>query len=298
MLSKEAKKLIYDSEKNYIENKGPVQPLDLSAIRKRDLENAYAQSDVYKNTAVTTEDFFGTPVDVMVPKDKIRDEVFLYIHGGGWMFGSAVSARLMASFFTEKAGAIALCPDYGLFPENSFLQQLLDCHNAYVCAAERYGAKNIVLIGSSAGGNLSLRLMQKLRETPELYPKGVILCSPAADIDLMNNGGDGFLKYDTVLRGFPTKELLSYVNGETLDTLCGEYDGFPPMYICCGSEEALFFDSVKLYEKAKKSGVKAVLSVRAGMWHSYPECQHFIPEAEDELRNALSFIDDIDGTNF
>ena len=302
MLSKEARKLIFENKAAFAARKNapPQEPPSVEQTRRAEWEANAAMTHVYPNTSVTTEDFNGTPVDVMIPKVKKGENVYFYIHGGAWAFGSAMHARLTACYYTEECGCVALCPDYRLAPEHKFSVLLEDCYRAYLFACKRYGAKNIVLSGSSAGGNLALALMQVLRERKGEYPKGMILLSPVTEIRPEKK--DSCMKpYDIVLRDYDESVVASYgdraedYRKKYFSPLYGEYDGFPPMYICCGSEELLLDDSVKLFQRAKAAGVKAVLSVRAGMWHSYPECQHFIPEGKEELKNAVSFVADIDG---
>lgn len=310
MLSEEARRLIFENKRGYEEQlkkasekaeKETFKEDPATAreeIRKRDYENSRNLARVYSHTSVTTENFDGVPTDVMIPEKIVRKEAFFFIHGGAWAFGSAMNARLTACCYTEECGAVALCPDYRLAPEHKFSALLDDCYRSYKEAVRRYGAENIVLSGSSAGGNLSLALMQKLREEKEIYPKAMILFSPAAEINPEKDSL--FMRaYDIVLRDYDDEAVADFgdyaedYKGKYMSPLYGEYDGFPPMYICCGSEEVLLQDSYRLFMKAKRSGVRAVLSVRAGMWHSYPECQRFIPEGKQEILNAVSFIDDI-----
>lgn len=307
MLSEEARRLIFENKKEYEERqkkstgKGDFKGDPASVreeIRRRDYENSKNLARVYSRTSVTTENFDGVPTDVMIPEKIVRKEVFFFIHGGAWAFGSAMNARLTACCYTEECGAVALCPDYRLAPEHKFSVLLDDCYRSYKEAVRRYGAENIVLSGSSAGGNLSLALMQKLREEKEIYPKATILFSPVAELNPEKDSL--FMRaYDIVLRDYDDGAAADFgdrtddYKGKYMSPLYGEYDGFPPMYICCGSEEILLEDSYLLFKKAKRSGVRAVLSVRAGMWHSYPECQYFIPEGKQEILNAVSFIDDI-----
>lgn len=294
MLSKEARNLIFDNKRVYEENKGKVfPPMTIEEIRTRDEKNSEAQAWAYANTTVVREEW-NIPVDVMAPKEKKRDDVLFFIHGGAWAFGSAMNARLTAAYFTEEGGGVAICPEYRRAPEVKFSTILEDCYLAYLEAVKRYGAEKIILSGSSAGGNLSLALMQKLRKTDDPYPKALALFSPVSIISNEKESNASLGAWDIVLRDYNDDTIKAYEDVEgQMSPYYGEYDGFPPMYVACGSEERLLDDSFLLFKKAKKAGVKAVLSVRAGMWHSYLECQHFIPEGKEEFKNILSFLDDV-----
>lgn len=296
MLSEQAKQFIFERNKEYEARKNtPPAPLDFAAIRKMEYEFALSQKSAYSNTTVTTEDFFGTPVDVMVPKTIKSEDVYFYLHGGAWAFGSAMNARLTACFFTEEIGAVALCPDYRLAPEHKYSVLLSDCLNAYKKAVEKYGAKRLIVGGSSAGGNLCLALLQKAKEEGVPLPKGIYLLSPVVKI-LPEGGKELLQKDDIILRTYRESEVALYgdepndYQNKYFSPIYGDYEGFPPTYICCGSEEMLLGDGIELFYKMRSSGVKAVLSVRAGMWHSYPECQRFVPEGKEELFKAVSYL--------
>ncbi|MGN1234885.1 MAG: alpha/beta hydrolase fold domain-containing protein, partial [Christensenellaceae bacterium] len=287
MLSAEARRLIFESKRAY-EADGGKDFRSVEEVRREEYLSSLALASVYAHTDVTTENWDGVFVDVMCAKERKRDDVLFFIHGGAWAFGSAMNARLTACYFTEEAKGRAVCVDYRRAPEFKFSVLLDDCYRAYLEAASRYGAKNLVLSGSSAGGNLALALMQRLKEEGLAYPKAILLSSPVTLID-PEKDSNALTKYDIVLRGcgYDDRAVAAYADnpgeerGKYFSPLLGEYDGFPPMYIACGSEERLLDDSVLLFKKAKKSGVKAVLSVRAGMWHAYLECQYFIPEAKE-----------------
>lgn len=301
MLSEEAKKFINDNKAAYEKSlKNPVPPPTREQVRAFEYERDSRMGRVYANTEVETLSMGGTLTDVMTPSEVKRKQIMFYIHGGAWAFGCAMTARLTAAFFTENCGMIALCPDYPLVPEHTLTEQINSCYNAYKAAAEKYGAENIVLAGSSAGGHLSLALMQRLRaEGGKDYPLCLILYSPVTSLSGHRESGDALDGKDIILRGFadcpvpPQPDAEGGIAGKYMSPINGEYDGFPPMYITYGSEEVLLDDGFALFKKAKKAGVRAVLNVRAGMWHSYPECQFFIPEAAAELQNAVSFMDDV-----
>lgn len=301
MLSKEAKKFISDNKAAREKSlKNPTPPPTREQVRAFEYERDSKMGRVYANTKVETLNLCGTPTDLMTPNEVKRKQVMFYIHGGAWMYGCAMTARLTAAFFTEKCGMVALCPDYPLAPEHSLTEQINSCYNAYKAAAEKYGAENIVLAGSSAGGHLSLALMQKLRaEGGENYPLCLFLYSPVTTLSGHRESADALKESDIILHDFadspvpPQPDAEGGLEGKYMSPINGEYGGFPPMYITYGSEEVLLDDGFSLFKKVKKAGVKAVLNVRAGMWHSYPECQFFIPEAEAELQNAVSFMDDV-----
>lgn len=63
----------------------------------------------------------GLRADVAVPKGAGPHPVVVYLHGGGWAFGSPASFRKLGMQFAE-AGYLTIILDYRLAPEHPFPQ--------------------------------------------------------------------------------------------------------------------------------------------------------------------------------
>jgi acetyl esterase len=61
----------------------------------------------------------GLTADVAVPKGAGPHPVMVYLHGGGWAFGSPASFRKLGMQFAE-AGYLTIVLDYRLAPEHPF----------------------------------------------------------------------------------------------------------------------------------------------------------------------------------
>src|SRR5256885_2114899 len=68
----------------------------------------------------------GLRADVAVPKGAGRHPVVIYLHGGGWAFGSPISFRKLGMQFAE-AGYLTIILDYRLAPEHPFPAWKLRC---------------------------------------------------------------------------------------------------------------------------------------------------------------------------
>jgi acetyl esterase len=102
----------------------------------------------------------GLTADVAVPKGGGPHPVMVYLHGGGWAFGSPASFRKLGMQFAE-AGYLTIVLDYRLAPEHPFPAAHEDCLFAVEWArdnARRWNGDGtrIAIGGDSAGGNLSL----------------------------------------------------------------------------------------------------------------------------------------------
>ena len=98
--------------------------------------------------------------DVAVPRGAGPHPVVIYLHGGGWAFGSPVSFRKLGMQFAE-AGHLTIILDYRLAPEHPFPAALEDTIFAIGWAsanASRWNGdgRRIAIGGDSAGANLAL----------------------------------------------------------------------------------------------------------------------------------------------
>jgi len=101
----------------------------------------------------------GLRADVAVPKRAGPHPVAIYLHGGGWAFGSPVSFRKLGMQFAE-AGYLTIILDYRLAPEHPFPAALEDTVFAIAWAADNArrwngDGRRIAIGGDSAGANLA-----------------------------------------------------------------------------------------------------------------------------------------------
>src|SRR5262245_51730014 len=101
----------------------------------------------------------GLRADIAVPKGADRHPVMIYLHGGGWAFGSPASFRKLGMQFAE-AGYLTIILDYRLAPEHPFPSALEDAIFAIGWAADNArrwngDGRRIAIGGDSAGANLA-----------------------------------------------------------------------------------------------------------------------------------------------
>ena len=75
-----------------------------------------------------------------------------------------------------------------------------------------------------------------------------------------------------------------------ISPLYGDLAGLPPTLIYVGDREVLFDDSARFVDKARAAGVDATLRVGEGLFHCYPVCGSFFPEAQHAMSEICAFI--------
>ena len=120
----------------------------------------------------------GVPSLVVTPPGAAHPTL-LYLHGGGYVMGSAFGYRHLAGALGLAAGAGVLVPEYRLAPEHPFPAALEDAVRAYRWMLDTgTAAEQVTLMGDSAGGGLAMAVLQMLRTEGQPLPGGAVLLSP------------------------------------------------------------------------------------------------------------------------
>ena len=235
---------------------------------------------------------------VYVNRAHMKKYVILYCHGGGYSTGSRLYARTLTGKLAMSTSMDVLSFDYRLARGHPYPAALEDAMKVWdYLMLLGYGARDVILAGGSAGGNLALALTLKLRKEKRLLPRGLVLMSPWTDLTSSGQSHKTKAQIDPVLNAAYLAEMIhNYAAQEDLTNplispLFGEYEGFPPTYIQVGENEVLQDDAKMLYQKLLKANVSVRLDIFPGMWHVF-QMSPFKTAYEAMDRNA-EFIYDI-----
>lgn len=219
----------------------------------------------------------------------------LFLHGGGWVGGLAndMTSVLMA----DALGMPVLSVDYALAPEYRFPVALDQIVDAYLALTAEIGGDWVVM-GVSAGGNLALSLLQRLRaEGGAPLPKALGLFTPATDMTghgdsrTANDGRDPVLRYRDELDA----GRLIYAGDHPLDDpllspVYATYDAdFPPTILTTGTRDVFLSDCTRLYWMLRRAGVATELRVWENLWHAF-NTQHHVREAAEARAEVATFL--------
>lgn len=205
-----------------------------------------------------------------------RSKVILYCHGGGYTSGNLGYARVLAAKMASATGCEVLAFQYRLAPEFPYPAALEDALKAWEYLMHQgWGAKNVILAGDSAGGNLALELTLALNAEGRFLPGRLVLFSPWTD---MSASGDSYTQREE-LDPMLTNRYIQSVRGAyapdadyshpKLSPLFADLSGLPPTLIQVGEREILFSDSEGLRDAMIAAGVPCVLQSWPDMWHVF-----------------------------
>ena len=200
----------------------------------------------------------------------------LYCHGGGYTSGNLGYSRVLASKLVRSTGLDTLSFEYRLAPEHPYPAALGDAFRAWDHLMYLgYGAKDVVLAGDSAGGNMALVLCLALRRAGRMLPGALLLMSPWTDMTASGASYSERAEADPIL----TNEYIqavreAYAPGADysrpeFSPLFGDFSALPPALIQVGTHEILYSDSERLAERLKAAGCYCRLEVWENMWHVF-----------------------------
>jgi len=202
----------------------------------------------------------------------------LFLHGGGFQFGSVASDGELAARLGRAARMRVLFPEYRLAPEHPFPAALEDARAAWAWLRETEGlpARSLAVAGDSAGGGLAVSLLVAERDADEEPPAAAVLMSPT--LDLTSSGASMTERVDQ--DPISTPELLRQLAGDYLagvdprtpaaSPLFASLTGLPPLLIVTGTADLLLSDSERFADAARAAGVDVTLELGDGLPHVYP----------------------------
>jgi len=238
----------------------------------------------------------GMPAAWVGVKGSTLPRSVLYVHGGGYVQGSIASYLGMAGRVARAVDGRVLLFEYRLAPEHPFPAALDDACDAYDWLVNGgVPAKDIVVMGDSAGGGLALATLLRLRDEGRAMPGACVCFSPLADFEASGDSAKPGAVDDPMIpaAAIPIAGGI-YAPGQLRNPLVspvfGDLTGFPPLLIFVGTREVLLDDSVRLKQRATQAGVDATLVVEEGLIHAWPFFGPHLPETEESLWRVRTFL--------
>ncbi len=294
----------------------PLAPQDIAALN--DMRQAAlphkgerlgpAARPMFEALLATTPAAAGVAVDAATvggipglwcrPHHPTSGACVLFLHGGGYVLGSARAYTHFAGQIAARVGADTFVADYRLAPEHPFPAAIDDAVDAYRGLLAD-GFKRIVIAGDSAGGGLTLSLLSILaaEEAKEsVPPRGAAVLSPWTDLALTGASLETRAAADPIF----TREVLSglaqaYLGGHDAadpkaSPLYARLHGLAPIHIDVGDDEVLLDDSVRFADLARAAGTDVTLSIWRGMPHVFQSSLGHYRAAEQSLNAMGEFL--------
>jgi acetyl esterase/lipase len=205
----------------------------------------------------------------------------LWVHGGGYMFGSGLTEDVRLGRWAADLGAVVVSVDYRLAPEDPYPAPLDDCYAALVWMAGNAGdlgidTRRIALAGASAGGGLAAALALLARDRGDVPLAYQLLIYPMID----DRNVTPSTQMDTVVwtRAANLLGWRAYL-GDAAGTdgvspfaaaaRAADLSGLPPAFIGVGTLDVFRDEDIEYSLRLLDAGVPTELHVYSGAPHGF-----------------------------
>ena len=239
----------------------------------------------------------SVPAEWIVAPGAQDGRVLLYLHGGGYVFGSMRTHRVMLAHISRAAQARVLGLEYRLAPECPFPAAVDDAVAAYRWLVNNgTGPQEIVIGGDSAGGGLMVASLVALRYLGEPLPAAGVGISAWTDMEATGQSFTTNADLDPLVNRDRLINLgETYLGGKDpraplASPIHADLTGLPPLLLQVGSTENLLDDSTVLAERAREAGVEVDVDIWPDMPHVWHHFAPILPEARHAIKRIAEFM--------
>lgn len=264
----------------------PPTPTEITAEREqREREAAAVAGQPVPVADVQDRVLDGVPVRVYVPDgtpSTTARGVLVYLHGGGWVFGSIETADGSCRRLADRSGCVVASVEYGLSPEVTWPVAIED--GEAVLTAIRAGGlddvevepSRVVVGGDSAGGFLAAVLARRARDDGRSLA-GQVLVYPVVRRAALDDRDPS----EGTVEGLSVAAMQWYWDqflGDAMiaddargdvDPMAAELAGLPPTLVLVAEHDILRHEGEGYAQALQAAGVEVLLTQWHGMPHGF-----------------------------
>lgn len=265
----------------------------------------YKSPDIHniEDVEIQVRDGANIPARVYRPSGQKKLKTIVFYHGGGFVLRNIETHDDLCRRIAKKTNALVISVGYRLAPEYKFPIPVHDCYDALLWAnqqATSFGGNSddLVVMGDSAGGNLSTAVCHIARDENGPKISKQVLIYPALDARLgypsIAKFKDGYLLTKSMLDWFvdhyaKTPEdvlnpLMSPLLAETLTDL-------PQAFVCTADHDPLRDEGEEYYHKLLEAGNKAVFKEYKNTIHAFANMPRITKQAGILVDDIAHFLE-------
>ncbi len=207
----------------------------------------------------------------------------LWIHGGGYLIGSAAQDDQLCRRFARELGATVASVDYRLAPENPYPVPLEDCYTAlaWLVGLPSVDPARVAIGGASAGGGLAAALALLARDRGEIPLAAQLLVYPMLDdrtVDRDDLDNPGHRLWNQSSNKFGWACYLADADPDVaVPARREDLSGLPPAWMGVGTLDLFHDEDLAYAERLRAAGVPCQVEVVSGAFHGF---DGIVPKAE------------------
>lgn len=223
---------------------------------------------------IVEERYMKRKVFIVSPKNVEKtNKTILYFHGGAYMAEATNGHWKFIEKVVNDTGTTVIVPDYPLTPKYNYRDVFEMVKPLYKEIINSVSPDSLTIMGDSAGGGLSLALVESLAEENLEMPSKTILISPWLDVRLTNPKIDEVQKYDRDLNKDTLKIAgIAYasedgINNYLVNPIDGDISKIKNLTIFTGTYDILNPDVHVFEERARAVEVNIEIKEYEGASH-------------------------------
>ena len=229
------------------------------------------------------EVYYSTPPAI---DDKNKNNLFLHLHGGAFLYGGNESILREASVIAHYLKMPVLSVNYRKAPDFPAPAAVNDILTVWADLLTERPADSVIIGGTSAGGNLTAASILRMKDVNLPLPAAAFIGTPTVDIvnqndsRYINDGVDGILgTWD----GGASATAEQYIGNQDpkspyLSPIYGDFTKFPPSILVTGTRDLLLSDTALIHRAIRNAGSVADLHI----YEAHSHASYFIP-GEDQV---------------
>jgi len=219
--------------------------------------------------------------------------VVFYIHGGAYFMDFARPHWRLLETLVKETDVQVIAPAYRLVPFATYKEAFELIVPLYQRFIETHPDYEIILMGDSAGGGLSLALSEHFLAQGIRMPDRLVLLSPWVDISLENKQIEEYESVDPFLSVEPLRECAELWKGDLdihdwhVSPIYGNMKGIRNATVFVGTDEILYPDITRFYGMLDEDPSNELI-IGDEMNHVYPLFP--IPEAKPAVDKIIQII--------
>lgn len=220
---------------------------------------------------------------------KVR--TILYVHGGSYCLNRTKLHDRLAAQLADQAKARVLAADYRLAPENPFPDAIEDVVASYQwLLSEGVSAKNIAVVGDSAGAGIALAALLAMRDQEMPMPTAYVAICPWADLTFSGASIVENAKSDPFISDIEFVSMCAgvYLQGTHADhplasPAIADLSGMPDTLVHASGVDMLLDDAKSIVKGVRIAGGRARIDVWEDMPHVWQKLYGLVPEGRTSL---------------
>jgi acetyl esterase/lipase len=231
----------------------------------------------------------------------------LWIHGGGYLIGSAAMDDAVCRRFARQLGVTVAAVDYRLAPEYPYPIPLEDCYAAltWLAGLPSVDPAKVAIGGASAGGGLAAALALLARDRGEVDLAAQLLVYPMLDDRSGTQPGLDDPNHRLWTQSTNVYGWTSYLGDADPNVAVparrDDLGGLPPAWIGVGTLDLFHDEDLAYAERLRTAGVPCEVEVVPGAFHGFDGVaakaavsQDFFASQADWLRRTLTQMQSAD----